>query len=64
MEPVSETDQEQVPEDLGKLTEADKAHTGRVSCASLPVVLILLHTQLTKVTELLLFSTAGETGYV
>uniref|UniRef100_A0A669EZI3 ABC-type glutathione-S-conjugate transporter n=1 Tax=Oreochromis niloticus TaxID=8128 RepID=A0A669EZI3_ORENI len=30
MEPVSETDQEQVPEDLGKLTEADKARTGRV----------------------------------
>ncbi len=31
MEPVSETDQEQVPEDLGKLTVADKARTGRVS---------------------------------
>lgn len=31
MEPVSETDQEQIPEDLGKLTEADKARTGRVS---------------------------------
>lgn len=31
MEPVSETDQEQAPEDLGKLTEADKARTGRVS---------------------------------
>lgn len=31
MEPVSETDQEQVPEDLGKLTEVDKARTGRVS---------------------------------
>uniref|UniRef100_A0A8C6P333 ABC-type glutathione-S-conjugate transporter n=1 Tax=Nothobranchius furzeri TaxID=105023 RepID=A0A8C6P333_NOTFU len=30
MEPVTEMDQEQVPEDLGKLTEADKAHTGRV----------------------------------
>uniref|UniRef100_A0AAX7TMG0 ABC-type glutathione-S-conjugate transporter n=1 Tax=Astatotilapia calliptera TaxID=8154 RepID=A0AAX7TMG0_ASTCA len=30
MEPVSETDQEQVPEDLGKLTEVDKARTGRV----------------------------------
>uniref|UniRef100_A0A3P9IN76 ABC-type glutathione-S-conjugate transporter n=1 Tax=Oryzias latipes TaxID=8090 RepID=A0A3P9IN76_ORYLA len=30
MEPVSENDQDQVPEDLGKLTEADKAHTGRV----------------------------------
>uniref|UniRef100_A0A3Q0SKS5 ABC-type glutathione-S-conjugate transporter n=1 Tax=Amphilophus citrinellus TaxID=61819 RepID=A0A3Q0SKS5_AMPCI len=30
MEPVSETDQEQVPEELGKLTEADKARTGRV----------------------------------
>lgn len=30
MEPVSDTDQEQVPEDLGKLTEADKARTGRV----------------------------------
>uniref|UniRef100_A0AAQ5XXH7 ABC-type glutathione-S-conjugate transporter n=1 Tax=Amphiprion ocellaris TaxID=80972 RepID=A0AAQ5XXH7_AMPOC len=29
MEPVSETDQEQVPEDLGKLTEVDKARTGR-----------------------------------
>uniref|UniRef100_A0A8C9ZY76 ABC-type glutathione-S-conjugate transporter n=1 Tax=Sander lucioperca TaxID=283035 RepID=A0A8C9ZY76_SANLU len=33
MEPVSETDQEQVPEDLGKLTEADKARTGRVALA-------------------------------
>ena len=31
MEPVSETDQEQIPEDLGKLTVVDKAHTGRVS---------------------------------
>ncbi len=31
MEPVSETDQEQVPEDLGKLTEVDKARTGRVN---------------------------------
>lgn len=31
MEPVSETDQEQVPEDLGKLTVVDKARTGRVS---------------------------------
>lgn len=31
MEPVSETDEEQVPEDLGKLTVADKARTGRVS---------------------------------
>jgi len=31
MEPVSETDEEQVPEDLGKLTKADKANTGRVS---------------------------------
>uniref|UniRef100_A0AAQ4P1C4 ABC-type glutathione-S-conjugate transporter n=1 Tax=Gasterosteus aculeatus aculeatus TaxID=481459 RepID=A0AAQ4P1C4_GASAC len=31
MEPVSETDQEPVPEDLGKLTEADKARSGRVS---------------------------------
>lgn len=30
MEPVTETDQEQVTEDLGKLTEADKAFTGRV----------------------------------
>uniref|UniRef100_A0A3Q2Y780 ABC-type glutathione-S-conjugate transporter n=1 Tax=Hippocampus comes TaxID=109280 RepID=A0A3Q2Y780_HIPCM len=30
MEPVSETEQEQVPEELGKLTEVDKAHTGRV----------------------------------
>uniref|UniRef100_A0A3B3ZXF0 ABC-type glutathione-S-conjugate transporter n=1 Tax=Periophthalmus magnuspinnatus TaxID=409849 RepID=A0A3B3ZXF0_9GOBI len=30
MEPVSEIDQEQIPEDLGKLTEADKAFTGRV----------------------------------
>uniref|UniRef100_A0A4W6BWQ9 ABC-type glutathione-S-conjugate transporter n=1 Tax=Lates calcarifer TaxID=8187 RepID=A0A4W6BWQ9_LATCA len=30
MEPVSETDQEQVPEDLGKLTVVDKARTGRV----------------------------------
>lgn len=30
MEPVSETDQEQVPEELGKLMEADKARTGRV----------------------------------
>lgn len=31
MEPVSETDEEQVPEDLGKLTVVDKARTGRVS---------------------------------
>lgn len=31
MEPVTEADQEQVPEDLGKLTEVDKANTGRVS---------------------------------
>lgn len=31
MEPVSETDQDQIPEDLGKLTEVDKARTGRVS---------------------------------
>lgn len=30
MEPVTETDQEQVPEDLGKLTVVDKARTGRV----------------------------------
>ncbi|KAJ3614828.1 hypothetical protein NHX12_018398 [Muraenolepis orangiensis] len=30
MEPVIETDQEQVLEDLGKLTEVDKARTGRV----------------------------------
>uniref|UniRef100_A0A673CC25 ABC-type glutathione-S-conjugate transporter n=1 Tax=Sphaeramia orbicularis TaxID=375764 RepID=A0A673CC25_9TELE len=30
MEPVTETDQEQVPEDLGKLTQIDKAFTGRV----------------------------------
>lgn len=34
MEPVSETDQEPVPEDLGKLTEVDKARTGRVSSTS------------------------------
>lgn len=31
MEPVSETDEDQIPEDLGKLTEVDKARTGRVS---------------------------------
>lgn len=31
MEPVPETDEEQVPEDLGKLTVVDKARTGRVS---------------------------------
>lgn len=31
MEPMSEADQEQVPEDLGKLTVVDKARTGRVS---------------------------------
>lgn len=31
MEPVTDTDQEQVPEDLGKLTVVDKARTGRVS---------------------------------
>uniref|UniRef100_A0A674E981 ABC-type glutathione-S-conjugate transporter n=1 Tax=Salmo trutta TaxID=8032 RepID=A0A674E981_SALTR len=31
MEPMSEIDEEQVPEDLGKLMEVDKAHTGRVS---------------------------------
>ncbi|XP_054635108.1 multidrug resistance-associated protein 1 isoform X3 [Dunckerocampus dactyliophorus] len=30
MEPVSETEQEQVSEDLGKLTVVDKARTGRV----------------------------------
>uniref|UniRef100_A0A3B5M4E0 ABC-type glutathione-S-conjugate transporter n=1 Tax=Xiphophorus couchianus TaxID=32473 RepID=A0A3B5M4E0_9TELE len=30
MELVSETDQDQIPEDLGKLTEVDKARTGRV----------------------------------
>uniref|UniRef100_A0A671V7K3 ABC-type glutathione-S-conjugate transporter n=1 Tax=Sparus aurata TaxID=8175 RepID=A0A671V7K3_SPAAU len=30
MEPVSETDEDQIPEDLGKLTEVDKARTGRV----------------------------------
>uniref|UniRef100_A0A665TW33 ABC-type glutathione-S-conjugate transporter n=1 Tax=Echeneis naucrates TaxID=173247 RepID=A0A665TW33_ECHNA len=30
MEPVSEEEQEQVPEDLGKLTVVDKARTGRV----------------------------------
>lgn len=33
MEPVSETDEEQVPEDLGKLTVVDKARTGRVRVA-------------------------------
>ncbi|XP_024914255.1 multidrug resistance-associated protein 1 [Cynoglossus semilaevis] len=33
MEPVNETDQEQVPEDLGKLTVVDKARTGRVRLA-------------------------------
>lgn len=31
MEPVPETNEEQVPEDLGKLTVVDKARTGRVS---------------------------------
>uniref|UniRef100_H2TWK6 ABC-type glutathione-S-conjugate transporter n=1 Tax=Takifugu rubripes TaxID=31033 RepID=H2TWK6_TAKRU len=31
MEPMPETDEEQVPEDLGKLTVVDKARTGRVS---------------------------------
>ncbi|XP_046899863.1 multidrug resistance-associated protein 1 [Hypomesus transpacificus] len=30
MEPMSETDQEPIPEDLGKLTQVDKARTGRV----------------------------------
>ncbi|KAJ8363882.1 hypothetical protein SKAU_G00127130 [Synaphobranchus kaupii] len=30
MEPISDTDQDQVPEDLGKLTEVDRARTGRV----------------------------------
>uniref|UniRef100_A0A8C8K0I0 ABC-type glutathione-S-conjugate transporter n=1 Tax=Oncorhynchus tshawytscha TaxID=74940 RepID=A0A8C8K0I0_ONCTS len=30
MEPMSEIDEEQVPEDLGKLIEVDKARTGRV----------------------------------
>lgn len=30
MEPMPETDEEQVPEDLGKLTVVDKARTGRV----------------------------------
>lgn len=38
MEPVSETEEEQVPEDLGKLTVVDKARTGRVS---LTVALII-----------------------
>lgn len=31
MEPVTDADEEQVPEDLGKLTVVDKARTGRVS---------------------------------
>uniref|UniRef100_A0A6Q2Z142 ABC-type glutathione-S-conjugate transporter n=1 Tax=Esox lucius TaxID=8010 RepID=A0A6Q2Z142_ESOLU len=31
MEPMSDIDEEQIPEDLGKLTEVDKARTGRVS---------------------------------
>uniref|UniRef100_A0A674EB55 ABC-type glutathione-S-conjugate transporter n=1 Tax=Salmo trutta TaxID=8032 RepID=A0A674EB55_SALTR len=35
MEPMSEIDEEQVPEDLGKLMEVDKAHTGRVSLEEL-----------------------------
>lgn len=35
MEPVSETDEEQVPEELGKLTVVDKARTGRVSLKKL-----------------------------
>ncbi|KAG9334968.1 hypothetical protein JZ751_006191, partial [Albula glossodonta] len=30
MEPISDTDQDQTPEDLGKLTEVDRARTGRV----------------------------------
>lgn len=30
MEPVPEIEEEQVPEDLGKLTVVDKARTGRV----------------------------------
>uniref|UniRef100_A0A6Q2XSX6 ABC-type glutathione-S-conjugate transporter n=1 Tax=Esox lucius TaxID=8010 RepID=A0A6Q2XSX6_ESOLU len=30
-EPMSDIDEEQIPEDLGKLTEVDKARTGRVS---------------------------------
>ncbi|KAG7491926.1 hypothetical protein MATL_G00008620 [Megalops atlanticus] len=30
MEPITDTDQEQIPEDLGKLTEVDRARTGRV----------------------------------
>uniref|UniRef100_A0A6Q2WPZ6 ABC-type glutathione-S-conjugate transporter n=1 Tax=Esox lucius TaxID=8010 RepID=A0A6Q2WPZ6_ESOLU len=30
MEPMSDIDEEQIPEDLGKLTEVDKARTGRV----------------------------------
>lgn len=35
MEPVPETDEEQVPEDLGKLTVVDKARTGRVSLSKM-----------------------------
>ena len=35
MEPMSEIDEEQVPEDLGKLMEVDKARTGRVSLEEL-----------------------------
>lgn len=31
MEAVSDTEQEQDQEEVGRLTQADKAHTGRVS---------------------------------
>lgn len=31
MEAISDNEQEKEQEELGKLTEADKAHTGRVS---------------------------------
>ena len=35
MEPVTDADEEQVPEDLGKLTVVDKARTGRVRNSNL-----------------------------
>ena len=36
MEQITDSEPEQVPEDLGKLTEADKARTGRVSSVLSP----------------------------
>lgn len=40
MEQITDSEPEQVPEDLGKLTEADKARTGRVSSVLSPDTLL------------------------